>query len=415
MPLQRLRRVLEAQYRVKVESSNELIRKVNRKRANRQADLQAKLAPIPPSKNATLVASLAGRNDWNIRAIDLLHKIGFLTTPASVNMAKLSSSWATRRYFWAIAEPGQNQLPQIPNFRLSADARQMDFHQKTLLSDEFGIGMAGLLIEQFFQADSFIDISAALDDPIAFQNIVQQGDAQPDYLMWGDQANSPYYVVECKGSQSDRNTSYDQLRRGLEQVPTIIIAPGARQVVTVIIATCMLENETEVLVLDPPPSSPDDPVEKEQSRQRSTQRKERTWSVRDPELFHRRAMIAEDSNLLKWAGQYRTASGRDAQLRGLVPAEIVPDDAALEIKRTNFGVFLGTEHLLFPELGRRDLRIFTGVEQALLESLIRQPKHLDVAQHQIEHQPRFDRIARERLPANISINGDGGCMIVEGV
>jgi hypothetical protein len=58
MPLRRLRRVLEAQYRVKVESSNQLIRKVNRKKSKRQADLQAKLAPIPPSENATLVAGL---------------------------------------------------------------------------------------------------------------------------------------------------------------------------------------------------------------------------------------------------------------------------------------------------------------------------------------------------------------------
>jgi len=30
----------------------------------------------------------------------------------------------------------------------------MDFHQKTLLSDEFGVGMAGLLIENFFEAGS---------------------------------------------------------------------------------------------------------------------------------------------------------------------------------------------------------------------------------------------------------------------
>jgi hypothetical protein len=229
------------------------------------------------------------------------------------------------------------------------------------------------------------------------------------------QPNSPYYVVECKGSQTDRNTSYDQLRGGLEQVPAIVIAPGARQVVTFIIATCMLENETEVLVLDPPPSSPDDPVGKEQARKRSKETKERTWRVRDPEIFYRRALIAEDSNLLKWAGQYRAASGRDAQLRGLVPAELAPDNAPLEIKKTDFGVFLGTEHLLFPELGIRDLRIFTGVDQALLESLIRQPRDLELAQRPVERQPRFDHVARERLPANISISGDGGYMIVEGV
>ena len=148
MPLQRLRRVLEANYRVRIDSSNDLLAKVNRKVANRRQELQAKGAPPPVFKNATVLAALQGQRDWNIRAIDLLHKIGFLTTPSWTNMARLSASWATRRYFWAIAEP----LPQGTNLRLSDDARRMDFHQKTLLSDEFGIGMAGLLIEKFFDA-----------------------------------------------------------------------------------------------------------------------------------------------------------------------------------------------------------------------------------------------------------------------
>ena len=206
MPLQRLRRVLEANYRVRVESSNDLLANVNRKVEKRRRELQAKGAQPPVFKNATVLGALQGRRDWNIRAIDLLHKIGFLTTPSWTNMARLSASWATRRYFWAIAEP----LPQGTNLRLSDDARRMDFHQKTLLSDEFGIGMAGLLIEKFFDAGSFVDISIALDDPAAYQEIEREGDAQPDYLMWGDEDNSPYYVVECKGSQCNKNTSYDQ-------------------------------------------------------------------------------------------------------------------------------------------------------------------------------------------------------------
>jgi len=40
----------------------------------------------------------------------------------------LSASWATRKYFWAIADGNGAQQ----NFRLSQDARLLDFHQKTL-------------------------------------------------------------------------------------------------------------------------------------------------------------------------------------------------------------------------------------------------------------------------------------------
>lgn len=153
MPLQRLRRVLEANYRVQIESSDDLLAIVNRKVERRKREAQAKGATAPVFKIATVLDALQGRRDWNIRAIDLLHKIGFLTTPSWANMARSSSSWATRRYFWAIAEPAPNET----DFRLSDDARKMDFHQRTLLSDEFGIGMAGLLIEKFFDAASFVD------------------------------------------------------------------------------------------------------------------------------------------------------------------------------------------------------------------------------------------------------------------
>src|SRR6266404_7358720 len=148
MPLQRLRRVLEANYRVRIESSNDLLAKVNRKVEKRRRELQAKGAQPPVFKNATVLGALQGRRDWNIRAIDLLHKIGFLTTPSWTNMARLSASWATRRYFWAIAESNR----QLSPLRLDDEVRELDYHQKTLLSDEFGVGMAGIAVERLFNA-----------------------------------------------------------------------------------------------------------------------------------------------------------------------------------------------------------------------------------------------------------------------
>jgi hypothetical protein len=232
----------------------------------------------------------------------------------------------------------------------------MDFHQKTLLSDEFGIGMAGLVLESFFATDSFSDVSAALGDPELFQNIDQQGHAEPDYLMWAEEGDTPYYVVECKGSQTDRNTSCDQLRRGLEQVRTINIEPGPRQLLTLVIATCLLDETTEILVLDPP----SDKNRKAKIRKSKDSSSERTFHVEDPKIFHRRAVIAHESNLLKWAGQYRTASAQDARLGRAVPEGAVLVDVPLV--RTDFGEFRGVALPLFPELGARNLRIFTGVE-----------------------------------------------------
>jgi hypothetical protein len=411
MPLQRLRRVLGGTYRVTVESSPDLVTKVNRKKARRRADLLAKQAQVPGSKNAAVVDALEGTREWTVRAIDLLRKIGYLTTPSWVNMAQLSASWATRRYFWAIADPGQ-AAPAVSDFRLSSDARAMDFHQKTLLSDEFGIGIAGLLVESFFQTDSFSDVSVALGDPAMFQNIVQQGEAQPDYLMWAEPGNAPYYLVECKGSQSDRNTSYDQLRRGLEQVRTIHLGPGPRELLTLVIATCLLDDTTEVLVLDPP-TEEDGKLKDKKSKPTSS---EREFRVKDRKIFHQRAVIAQESQLLKWAGQYRTASAQDAKLGRTAPEGTALVDVPLETKETDFGEFRGRSQPLFPELGGRNLRIFTGVEAELLEAIRREPG--DVRPEDVEGiKPRryIARAPHERLPGNISVGSDGSCMIVDGL
>ena len=369
MPLQRLRRVLEANYRVTVESSDRLLARVNSQVRKRRLELQARGSPLPPAKNATVLGALQGRRPWDIRAIDLLHKIGFVTTPGWVNMARLSASWATRRYFWAIGEP----VGQQPNLRLSDDARRMDFHQKTLLSDEFGIGMAGLLMEKFFGAGSFADISLALNDPAAYQGIQQNGDAQPDFLMWGDKLDSPYYVVECKGTQTSRVMSHYQMRRGLEQVPSVVLGAGPRQVVTLVVATCLLGNSTEVLVLDPPPDNPDNERHPEEASERVSERTgDRSWRISDPQAFHERTLVADESNLLKWAGQFRSATARDRRLASTQREPIELPDAPLETKRTDVGVFRGIEQPLFPALGLRNLKIFTGVEEELLESLIRE-------------------------------------------
>jgi hypothetical protein len=411
MPLQRLRRVLEANYRVTVESSDRLLAKVNSQVQKRRLELQAKGSPLPPAKNATVLGALQGRRPWDIRAIDLLHKIGFVTTPGWVNMARLSASWATRRYFWAIGEPVGPQ----PNLRLSDDARRMDFHQKTLLSDEFGIGMAGLLMESFFGAGSFADISLALNDPAAYQGIQQDGDAQPDFLMWGDELDSPYYVVECKGTQTSRAMSHYQMRRGLEQVPSVVLGAGPRQVVTVVVATCLLGNSTEVLVLDPPPDKPDDERHAEEASERVSERTgERSWRIGNPQAFHERTVVAEESNLLKWAGQFRSATARDRRLETTQPEPIQIPDAPLETKRTDVGVFRGIEQPLFPALGLRNLKIFTGVEEELLESLINdrprvQAPGREVGREGLKRQPPAN------MPATLSVSRSGSCMIVEGL
>jgi hypothetical protein len=161
MPLNRLRRILQNDCTVRLDSSAGIVQKVQQQIAARQASFQAKGKQPPLAKTPAAVLTVANTPRLVIRAIDLLREIGELTTPSWANMAALSASWATRRYFWAIADAGRSGMP----LRLNDDVKEMDFHQKTLLSDEFGMGMAGLVVERLFNAAQFVDVSVAFAGP----------------------------------------------------------------------------------------------------------------------------------------------------------------------------------------------------------------------------------------------------------
>lgn len=412
MALARLRRVLQARYSVRLQSNQALLKRVNARVSARAQEFAAKKKPPPQTKNPAVVPTIQARPIWQIRAIDVLHKLGRLTTPTWVNMAQLSASWATRRYFWAIADGDGAQQ----DFRLSADARLIDFHQKTLLSDEFGIGMGGLLAEELFNAPAFVDVSVALNAPEVYQGVGQNLDTQPDYIMWGEDSGSPYYVVECKGCQTSSSVSMDQLRRGLEQVPSLVFGTGARPVVTMVFATCLEVDSTTVYVLDPP-NDPDDenppePPERRGTSEVSERVGKRTWRITNPEAFERRIRLAKESELLKWAGLFEKASERDIQLATIEHMPRLPD-FELETRKTQTGSYRGYPWPVFPELGQQHLRLFTGVEEELLARTVEASAEIHTAAKAIQ-----ERVARrepnQESPYE-SLSRNGTCMFIDGL
>jgi hypothetical protein len=285
------------------------------------------------------------------------------------------------------------------------------------LSDEFGVGFAGLLIEDEFNAGQFADISIALGDPQKYQDIRQKGETQPDYLMWAEAPSSPYYVVECKGCQSRRATCFDQLRRGLEQVPSIRFGTGTRQVITLVVATCLEETGTTVFVIDPPPDDAGPPHDERSNPEWISERTgPRSWNIRNAEAFDSRMWLAQESWLLKWAGHYSEAFKRDSELEPLAERRHgIPHSAPKETMQTDFGTFVGTTNNAFPELGRKTIRVFTGVEEELFASVAdRRPRAREIAGID---QARF-RADRQRVRKQspfISVGSNGTCMIVEGL
>lgn len=397
MSINRLRQILQSNLLVRLDSSTRTLQKVQKRIAKRVQEFAQK-GEVPEIKTPSVVGALQQTANFNLRPVDLLRKIGQLTTPSSLNMAQFSASWATRRYFWAI-QPGAG------DFRLSQDARQLDFHQKTLLSDEFGIGMAGVVMERYFSTDGFSDVSAALADPTF--GLQHQGDPEPDYIMWNTAAGQ-YYVVECKGCQTNRSTALDQIRRAMEQLPTVSFRNTNRTMVSLVIATLLDKTSTTVIVLDP--SDDEREFRDKDVSQRISQRR---WRVENEEKFTVRAEELQRSHLLKWSGQSQAAAMIDEHIEVQRVRAQDLTNAPLETREIAGEIFDGFDSSLFPELGNSALRVFSGVQRDLLEAARSSGRALEEAKRPI--QERLTVADRWTADPYTSVGVDGTCLRVEGI
>jgi hypothetical protein len=398
-PFNLLRATLGARLTISVESTEPLIASVERS-INTRRRVLARKGKTAAFKTPRIVPTLAGRRSRTIRPIDLLRKLGDITTPPFLpleNMARLSASWATRRYFWAIA-PLVAPSTTGP-FRLSAEARELDFHQKTLLSDEFGVGMAGLLMEEYFDAVECWDMSYALRQPNTFQGVSLVGSTSPDYVMWGPGAT--YYIVECKGCQTNRSVAINQIRRGLEQVISVRFGSGPYRSESLVVSTFLDRKNTRVLVVDPPDD--EEPPEEEPP-------KARTIFFEDPEAFAKRASLENRARLLSWAGLYQPAARIFHEL-GRPAVAVESFERPRQIRETLNGLYEGTTAPLFPELGRKELILFTGVRPDLIEPTGGQPEAGD----ELSFADSSPTQALHDIPSNMSWGKNGTCMIVEGL
>jgi hypothetical protein len=397
MSVNRLRQILQSNLVVRLDSSQRTLRRVQKRIAKRVQELAEK-GEVPEIKTPSVVGALQQIANFNLRPVDLLRKIGQLTTPSSLNMAQFSASWATRRYFWAI-QPGAG------DFRLSQDARQLDFHQKTLLSDEFGIGMAGVVMERYFLTDGFSDVSAALADPTF--GLQHQGDPEPDYIMW-NRAAGQYYVVECKGCQTNRSTALDQIRRAMEQLPTVSFRDTNRTMVSLVLATLLDKTSTTVIVLDP--SDDEREFRDKDVSQRISQRR---WRVENEEKFAGRAGELQRSYLLKWSGQSQAAGTIDEHIEVQRVRAQDLTNAPLEAREIAGEIFDGFNTSLFPELGSPALAVFSGVQRDILNAARISRQALDEVKRTM--QQRLSVVEHGDADPYTSVGLDGSCLRIEGV
>jgi hypothetical protein len=93
--------------------------------------------PVPPALDALTLSSQC------VFVIELFAQIVDRTAPPTGYGFSLAEGWAFARYFGAVAA--------IPDFSLSRPWDDIDTHQKTILSDDWGVGVAGLIATSVFE------------------------------------------------------------------------------------------------------------------------------------------------------------------------------------------------------------------------------------------------------------------------
>jgi len=189
--------------------------------------------------------------DIDVAAV--LNVIGILTTPPLSSGASLSELWAFVRYFFAITEDS--------NLRLTSDFQEMDPHQKTILSDDFGVGFS-----MHWLADR-LNFIAACDGRYFIENHLTSiggtysgGTAKrglgksPDFVALD--AAGLFHVIECKGTQSSLGYRNSQLRDTARAQKMTIQLP--RHLAGEILAAGIFiagpsGDETEMRIIDPEP------------------------------------------------------------------------------------------------------------------------------------------------------------------
>ncbi|MEV6846742.1 hypothetical protein [Actinoplanes sp. NPDC051411] len=162
-------------------------------------------------------------------ALPGLHRVGAGGMPG-LTALRTASRWAVIRYLWAFAD-------SRPDLRLSRLTNEVRFHQRTLLSESFGIALAADLIERHVLsgATRVVDADAVSYDPVLAVDMAELRSHKPDYFWYRvtDDRLSDVVVVEVKGTTSGISRCVQQMARGVEQVlvPAHIHGVNMRRIV----------------------------------------------------------------------------------------------------------------------------------------------------------------------------------------
>jgi hypothetical protein len=157
---------------------------------------------------------------YQVHFPSVLLRLGYMTTPL-LNLATLASPiWPILRYLHVFSSAA--------DLRLVSDWMHVDFHQKTLASDDFGVGFGTHVLQDIFSYTRYADgfsFRRRLHQLglITTGHVPKKGPGKsPDFVFVTP--GGRLHIVECKGSQSERSALNRALASGVAQKHSIVFA-----------------------------------------------------------------------------------------------------------------------------------------------------------------------------------------------
>ncbi|MBY3187919.1 hypothetical protein [Rhizobium laguerreae] len=168
--------------------------------------------------------SLRGVSFTNIDVMDMMLHIGCLAIPPDLTEVSINAWWAWLRY--ASAFSSQNP------FLLREEYADLDPHQKTVLSDDFGMGVGLVYLIEKLNLRSVFDgryfvkyLLPTVDAEVA--KIAKNGQFKsPDFV--GKDVHGRWHAIECKGTQTSHDQQREQVKNGILQKANIVFPRALR-------------------------------------------------------------------------------------------------------------------------------------------------------------------------------------------
>ena len=187
----------------------------------RQINIAVDRGTWPSGKVPRSIGVLVG--PWSANVLSALLHTAIWTRPPVSTGFHLSSFWAWLRYGPAIATSS--------DLRLCSEWSAIDSHQKSVMSDELGVGFSTYLLSEKLGILEFADtnyvVNVLAPHKFALLPSAKVGPKKsPDYI--GRDAHGAYCVLECKGTQSSIRSLNTALDRGVSQKTNLIPMPRVR-------------------------------------------------------------------------------------------------------------------------------------------------------------------------------------------